>query len=128
MMGWQGEGVVLDDEIVRLQFHLVVGTEPKIVVLALGGRIDPPALVAAERTLLVVVGDDVLAKFRSNSFEPVAEMPNEWKISQEGVLPLGQIVDHDDRDYDDRDHADGGKHTGILYLTSRGSGFEAFES
>ena len=55
-------------------------------------------------------------------------MADDREVPQDRVLPLRQVVDHDDRSYDNDDDADGGKHTGILYLTSRGSGFEAFES
>ena len=114
MVGRQRKGVVLDDEVVRLQLHLVVGTEAEVVVLALGRRVDPPALVAAERALLVVVGDDVLTELRPDGFEPVAEVTDDRKVSQDGVLPLRQIVDHDQREQDDHDSGYSDHHTDAI--------------
>jgi hypothetical protein len=46
--------------------EVVVGAEPEIVVLTLRRGIHPAALAAAERTLLVVVGDDVLPELGAN--------------------------------------------------------------
>ena len=83
MIGRQGKGVVLDDEVVRLQLHLVVGAEAEVVVLALRRGVDPSSLVAAERPLLVVVGDDVLAELGTDRLQPVAEVPDDRERSAE---------------------------------------------
>jgi len=68
MTGFQWKRVVLDDQIARVQLHVVVGTEAKVVVLALRCRVNPTALIAAEWALLVVVGDDVLTELRTDRF------------------------------------------------------------
>src|SRR4051794_10553015 len=47
----QREGAVLDDQVVRLQLHLVVGAEAEVIVFALGRGVDPSPLVAAEWAL-----------------------------------------------------------------------------
>ena len=107
---------MLDDQVVRLQLHLVVGAEPEVVVLAFGGCVDPPPLVAAERTLLVVVGDDVLAELGADGFQPVAEVADEREVSQDGVLPLRQVMQHDRHEQDDHRGSDPDEHAGILYL------------
>ena len=93
MMGLKRKGVVLDDQVVRLQLHLVVGAKPEVVILAFSRRVDPTPLVAAEWALLVVVGDDVLAKLWTNGFEPVAEMPDDRERPEDCALALCQIVD-----------------------------------
>ena len=101
MIGRQRKGVVLDDQVVRLQLHLVVGAEAEVVVLAFGRRVDPSPLVAAERTLLVVVGDDVLAELGTDRFQPVAEVSDDRERPEDRVLTLRQIVDrHGDHDPD----------------------------
>ena len=109
MMGLQRKGVVLDNQVARLQLHLVVGAKPEVVVLAFGRRVDPASLVAAKGTLLVVVGDDVLTELWTDGFEPVAEVPDDRERAEDCVLTLGQIVDRDgnhenDSSDDDPDH------------------------
>ena len=48
----------------------------------LGGAVDPPALVAAERLFGIVVDDDVLAQFGTDPLEQVAEMPDDGEVAQ----------------------------------------------
>ena len=100
---------MLDDQVARLQLHLVVGAKPEVVVLAFGRRVDPSPLVAAEWALLVVVGDDVLTELWTDGFQPVAEVPDDRERPEDGVLTLRQIVDRNcnqenDRDGNDPDH------------------------
>jgi hypothetical protein len=65
--GAQRERGVADDQVARGLLEIVVGAEAEVVVLLLGRRVDPAALVARERPLLVVAGDDVLAQLGSPS-------------------------------------------------------------
>jgi hypothetical protein len=68
--GWPGVGAVAGNvrwctnHVAAGVLEVVVGAEAEVVVLQLGGRVDPSALVAAERPLLVVAGDDVLPQLR----------------------------------------------------------------
>ena len=115
MVAWQRKRGVLDDQVVRLQFHLVVGAETEVVVLALGGCVDPPPLVAAERTLLVVVGHDVLAELGADGLQPVAEVADDWKVSQDGALALRQVIQRDCHQQDGHHESNPDQHAGILY-------------
>ena len=63
------EGAVLDDGVALDVLDVVVGAEPEVVVLQLRGGVDPAPLVAAERPLLVVAGDDVLPQLRAEPLE-----------------------------------------------------------
>src|SRR3954467_11835962 len=108
MMDLEGERIVFDDQVARLQLHLVVGPEAKVVVLPFRGRVDPCALIAAEWALLCVVGDDVLAELRTDGFQPVTEVPDDRERPEDGVLTLHQVTDRDCNDDDgychDPDH------------------------
>jgi hypothetical protein len=84
---------VLDDHVIRRKLEIVVGTKAPVVVLAFGGRINPGALIPAERTFLVVAGNDVLAEFRPYRFKEIAEVTDDGKIAEHGVLPLDEVVD-----------------------------------
>ena len=84
---------MLDDHVIGSKLEIVVGTKAPVAVLAFGGRINPGALIPAERTLLVVAGNDVLAEFRPYRFKEVTEMTNDGKIAEHGVLPLDEVVD-----------------------------------
>src|SRR4051795_8626913 len=92
MMDLQGKRIVFDDQVARLQLHLVVGPEAEVVVLPFRGRVDPRALIAAEWALLVVVGDDVLAELRTDGFQPVTEVPDDRERPEDGVLTLHQVT------------------------------------
>ena len=91
----QRKRLVLDDEVIGLSLHLLVGAESERGVLLLRGRIHPPPLVAAERSLLVIVRHDVLTELRADSLEPVAEVPDDREVPEDRVLALQQVV-HDD--------------------------------
>ena len=85
---------VFDDQIVRAQLHLVVGTEPEVCVLVFRRRVDPPSLIPAERALFVVVGDNVLSEFGTDRLQDVAKMTDDRKVAQDGVSTLGEVVGH----------------------------------
>src|ERR1044072_848228 len=109
MIGLKGKGIVLDDQIAWLQFHLVVRAKPEVVVLAFRRRVDPSPLIAAERAFLVVVGDDVLAPLWTAGLQPIAEVPDDRERPEDCVLMLRQIVNrncnHDnDSNGNDPDH------------------------
>ena len=87
------EGHLLDDRVVPRVLEVVVGAEPEVGVLALGRRVHPAPLVAAERPLLVVVGDDVLAQLGTDRLEEEAEVPDDREVAQDGVLLLHEVVD-----------------------------------
>src|SRR5262249_19774938 len=96
--------VMFDDQVVRGGLHYVVGSKAKVIVVSLRRRVDPPALVTAERALLVVVGDDVLAKLGANRLEPVPKMPDDREIPKDGMPALHEIVgDPCDKADDDGD-------------------------
>src|SRR3954469_167390 len=88
MKDLKGKRIVLDDQVARLQLHLVVRPEAEVVVLPLRGRVDPGALIAAEWTLFIVVGHDVLAELRTDGFQPVAEMSDDRERPEDRVLAL----------------------------------------
>ena len=83
---------MLDDGVIGRRLELVVGAEAEVVVFQLGGRVYPAPVVAAERALLVVVGDDVLTELRADRLEPVPEVADDGEIAQDRVLPLRQVV------------------------------------
>jgi hypothetical protein len=83
-----------------VQLHLVVGAETEVVVLVLRRGVHPAPLIAAERPLFVVVGDDVLAQLGTDGLEPVPEVTDDGEVSEDRVLPLQQVVG-DDRAQDD---------------------------
>ena len=92
----QRKRIVLDDEVIGLLLHVLVGAEPEGGVLLLRGRIHPPPLVAAEWSLLVVVRHDVLTELRANGLKPVAEVPDDREVPEDRVLALQQVVHDDD--------------------------------
>ena len=92
----QRKRLVLDDEVIGLSLHVLVGAEPEGGVRLLRGRIHPPPLVAAERPLLVVVRHDVLTELRADGLEPVADVPDDREIPEDRVLALQQVVHDDD--------------------------------
>ena len=89
---------MLDDEIARRLLHLVVGAEAKVIVLPLRRGVHPPALIPAERPLLVVVGHDVLPQLGTDRLEPVPEVTENGKIAKDGVLALRHVVQHQHHD------------------------------
>ena len=90
-----GEGAVLDDRVAGSVLDVVVGAEPGVVVLLLRRGVDPGALVAAERPLLVVAGDDVLPQLGADRLQPVAGVRDHRVVAQQRVLLLGQVADRD---------------------------------
>ena len=86
------ERALLDDRVALLLLDVVVGAEADVVVLALGGRVDPGPLRAAERALLVVGGHDVLPHLRADGFDRVPRVPDHRVVAQQRVLLLQQVV------------------------------------
>jgi len=97
---WEWHCLVLEDDVARGVIEVVVGAEPEVVVLLFGRCVDPSALVAGERSFFVVGGDDILAEFWADGFEPVAEMADDGEVFEDGVLGLELVVD-DDGDEDE---------------------------
>ncbi len=87
--------------------HLVVGTETKIWVLQLGRGVDPAALIPAEGTLLIIVGDDVLPELGPDSFENVAESSDDGEVPTNSVRDLDQIDNGQDDEPANDDDNDG---------------------
>src|SRR5262245_27982453 len=94
----QRENGMFDDQVIRREFNLVVGTETEVVVLSLRGSVDPTALVSIERTLLTVAGDNVLPQLWSDGFEQIPEMTEDREVPKDGMLALYQIIDDDCQD------------------------------
>ena len=66
--------------------------KPNDVRSPLGGGVDPAPLVARERPLLVVGGDDVLAQLRPERLEQVAQVPDDREVAQDRAAALHQVV------------------------------------
>ena len=84
---------MFDDDIVLRQLHFVVRTEPEIVVLELRRGVDPSALLTAEGSFLVVVGDDVLSQFWPEHLEQIAEVADDREVVEDGVSTLREVID-----------------------------------
>ena len=80
----QRERAVPDDDVAGA-LEIVVGAEAEVVVLLLRRRVDPAALIARERPLLVVAGDDVLAQLGPDRLEQVAEVADDREVAQDRV-------------------------------------------
>jgi hypothetical protein len=83
---------VLDDRVAHRVLDVVARAEPEVVVLELGRGVDPPALVAAERPLLVVAADDVLPQLGSDVLDPVAGVREHREVPLQCVGLLGQVA------------------------------------
>ena len=59
---------------------------------------DPAPLIARERALLVVGGDDVLAQLGAERLERVAKVPDDREVAQDRAPALEQVVAHDARE------------------------------
>ncbi len=104
-----GKRAVLDDRVVRRRLEIVVRSEAEVVVLQLRRGIDPSPLVAAERPLFGVAGDDVLPELRPDRLEQVSEVSHDGEIAQNGMLALSQ-VEADDCQCDEREYTQGDRH------------------
>jgi hypothetical protein len=91
------EGAVVHDHVSVGVLQVVVGAEAEVVVLELGRGVDPSALVSAERPLLVVARDDVLAKLRSDGLDPEARVPDHREVPQDRMPTLDQVMGGDGR-------------------------------
>ncbi len=87
-----GEGAVAHHGVADGPLDVVVGAEADGDVLPLRRGVDEAALVAAERPLLVVGGDDVLPQPGSEPLEQVAGVAGDRDVAQHGVLLLDQVV------------------------------------
>ena len=72
---------------------VIRNNETEVIILLLGGGIDPAAVVPAEGALLIIVGYDVLSQLRSHHLEEIAQVPNERKVTKDRMVPLQQVVD-----------------------------------
>ena len=84
---------MFDDEIVGGLLEFAVGAKTEVVVLFLRRGVHPAALVTVERKFFVIAGDDVLPQFGSDRLQQITEVPDHREIPQDGVFPLGEIVD-----------------------------------
>ena len=96
---------VLHDRVAGRVLDVVVGPEAEVVVLQLGRGVDPAALVPAERPLLVVAGDDVLAQLGPDRLDQVAGVADDREVAQQRVPALQQVVGGDRRHRDERSYA-----------------------
>jgi hypothetical protein len=71
------------------------GAEAKVAIFLLRRRVDPAPLVAAEGTLLVVSGDNVLPERASQGLEPKPKVAHDREVADDGVLPLQAIADRE---------------------------------
>ena len=78
------------DEAVGL-LEIVVGPEAEGVDLPFRGRVHPPALVARERSLLVVGRDDVLPQLRSDRLQQKAHAPDQREVARDRMLALEHV-------------------------------------
>jgi hypothetical protein len=109
------EGGLLEHHVVRRLLDVVVSAESEVSGLLLGGVVHPSPVVTTERSLLVVVGDDVLPQFRANGLEEEAEVADDREVAEDRVLALYEVVDADDQqDGDDRTEDDQPDHGGSL--------------
>jgi hypothetical protein len=86
---------VVDHRIAGRVLEVVVRTEAEVVVVLLRRRVDPAALVAGERPLLVVAGDQVLPQLRAHRLQEVAGVAQHREVPEQGVLPLHEVADGD---------------------------------
>src|SRR5262249_55423251 len=92
----QRKGGVANDDVPRRLLEIVVGAEAEIVVLLLRAGVDPAPLIARERSLLVVAGDDVLAQLGTERLEEIAQVADEREVANDGVPSLHEVVNGDD--------------------------------
>ena len=85
----------------------------------------PAAWVLSVKALGIVVGNDVLAKFRADRFENVAKMTDHREVSEDGVLLLKDVVERDGQHQkdDDREDDEEGMHTIIRARVTLGIGW-----
>ena len=88
-----GKGALLDNEVIRRFLKIIICPETEVIILLLGGGVDPAAVVPAEGALLIVVGYDVLSQLRSHHLEEIAQVPDERKVTKDRMVPLQQVVD-----------------------------------
>ena len=110
------ERAVLEDRVAVGVLDVVVGAEAEVVVLELGGRVDPAALVAAEGPLLVVARDDVLPQLGAEALQEEAEVADDRVGAEDGVPLLRHVARRDDGRGADRQSG------GLGQLRCRGHG------
>jgi hypothetical protein len=99
-----GEGDVLDDEVVLRGVGLDLGPEAEGVLDSLRRLVDPVALGAVERTLLLVVEKPILAHLGPDLLEQEAGPPDDGIGAQEGVAGLDEVVDEEAEQGEDEAH------------------------
>src|SRR5215211_4246733 len=83
---------VLDGQVVLRGVRLDLGAEPKSVLHPLGRLIDPVALRAIERALLLVPHEPVLAELRPDLLKQKPGPPDDRIGAKERVAMLKEIV------------------------------------
>lgn len=79
---------MLDDQKALDSLHLIVGPEPEHIRPALRGGGDPAPLIARERPLLVVGGDDVLPQLGTERLQGVTQVTDEREVAQDRAAAL----------------------------------------
>src|SRR5262249_53486615 len=112
------ERAVANDD-VAVALEIVVRAEAEVVVLALRRRVDPAPLIARERALFIVAGDDVLAQLGADRLEPVAEVADDREVAQHGVLLLRDVVERDDHEQRAEPDAEPSPHRHVVDHSNR---------
>src|SRR5215207_10856892 len=86
------EGSMMHDDVSAAVLQVVVRAESEVVVLQLRRGIHPATLIAAERSLLVISGDDVLPELGPDPFQPEPRVADDRVVAQNGMTPLQEIV------------------------------------
>lgn len=79
---------VAHDHVGSRLFEIVVGAITEVVVLLLGRRVHPRALVATKRALGIARADDVLPQRCAQRFGPVTNSPDYRVVADDGVFAL----------------------------------------
>src|SRR5688500_16637841 len=86
------------DQDVAGTIRVIIGAKPEVVVLVLRGWVDPAPLIARERALLVVAGDDVVAELGTDGLEPVPEVTDDREVAQDRMTLLRHVVEREDQE------------------------------
>ncbi|MNV75778.1 hypothetical protein D3C71_1690940 [compost metagenome] len=83
------------DELEAGLVGIVEGAEGLLGTFVLGPGVDQRTLRAGERQLVVVALDQVLADFRADGFDQVADVAQDRVVAAHGVVALPQVVQAD---------------------------------
>ena len=96
----KGKDRVLDDRVTHT-VDLLGGAESERVVLPFGRSVNPGALGAIERKLLLIAGHPVLPELGADGLEPVADVAHDGKVVLDGLFPLENVAQRDGDQKDD---------------------------